>query len=110
MDFTGAIPMSKLQSFVLFGLLSTLSLFMVGCNQLTRDRWDTIQVGSADRQEVETVLGQPTEKPMKDLWIYEKNEITAKFYFDDKDIVKAKKWINDKDFERVVEPKDWDDR
>ena len=101
----------KITIFV-FTLTPIFLLFLCsGCeSKFTRDRWETIQVGSADQSEVEMILGKPDEKPMKDLWMYYKGNKTAKIYFDEKDIVKAKKWIDGKDFEVTTEPKGWDDR
>ncbi|MFA5865904.1 MAG: hypothetical protein WC975_14625 [Phycisphaerae bacterium] len=79
-----------------------------GCqNTFTHDRWEMIQVGSADKHDVQATLGDPQEKPFKDLWWYYKGNNEAKIYFSDKDTVKAKKWINERTGQIECEPKGW---
>jgi len=89
------------------GLVSCLFL-PAGCeNKFTRERWEMIRVNSSDKTEVEMTLGAPQEQPFKDLWWYYKGNREAKIYFTDKDVVKAKKWINTRTGEIIVEPKGW---
>ncbi len=95
-----------------FGLLCITIViscsFIAGCeNKLTRSRWEMLKPGVDDQQTVQATLGKPQEKPFNDLWWYYKDNITAKIYFDDKGVVKAKKWINEKTGQIITEPKGW---
>jgi outer membrane protein assembly factor BamE (lipoprotein component of BamABCDE complex) len=93
---------------VLLGCLGLVVLGSIGCqNKFTYQRFEMVQVGAADKKEVELTLGKPSEKPFKDLWWYYNSDATAKIYFDEKDTVKAKKWINEKTGEIAVEPEGW---
>lgn len=93
---------------VLSGCLGLVVLASIGCqNKFTYQRFEMVQVGCADKTEVELTLGKPSEKPFKDLWWYYGNDATAKIYFDDKETVQAKKWIDEKTGEITVEPKGW---
>ena len=88
--------------------LAGLMFASTGCqNKFTYQRFEMVQVGCADKEEVQLTLGDPSEKPFKDLWWYYKNDATAKIYFDEKDTVKAKKWIDENTGEITCEPQGW---
>ena len=88
--------------------LSLIVSVLIGCqNKFTYQRFEMVQVGCADKEEVKMSLGNPSEKPFKDLWWYYDNDATAKIYFDEKDTVKAKKWIDEKTGEITCEPEGW---
>lgn len=79
-----------------------------GCaEKFTRDRWDLIKVGVSDGVDVEAAIGEPQQKPFKDLWWYYKGDLSAKVYFDEEGRVKAKKWLDEETGEQIVVPKGW---
>ena len=88
--------MTRLTLGLLVGL-ATLTLF-TGCHKhFTRDRFDMIQVGVDDREDVRQMLGKPTSD-LNDQWLYDnlKRHYSAVIYFDADGRVRSKEWMNAK--------------
>jgi len=87
---------------------AALLLVLGGCakNQMTRQNYDLIRVGSSTRLEVKSAMG---EKHMKDRggdWEYEDmdKKLSVWFYFDDKGIVSRKQWMSGEGLEDDSNP------
>lgn len=88
-----------------------LVLFLApGCAQkFTRENWEMIEVGASTKDEVKFVLGSPMDRG-KEVWWYNRGWNDAFIYFNEKDVVKAKKWYNGKTNEKEVCPPGWSDQ
>jgi hypothetical protein len=70
--------------------------FVGGCaRQFTRERFELIQPGVDDREDVEALLGKP-EFRAEDLWYYEDPDrhYAAQIIFDEQGKVASKEWID----------------
>lgn len=67
-----------------------------GCHrQFTHERFDMIQIGVDDREDVRYILGRPTSD-LDDQWLYDdlKRHYSAVIYFDDNGRVRGKEWMD----------------
>jgi hypothetical protein len=77
--------------------LSALVL-LTGCERkFTKDRFEMIQIGTDDREDVRLVLGKPTSD-LSDQWFYDdlKRHYSAVIFFDETGRVQGKEWMNAK--------------
>jgi outer membrane protein assembly factor BamE (lipoprotein component of BamABCDE complex) len=73
-------------------------IVLTGCHrQFTRDRFDMIQVGVDNQEDVRTILGKPTSD-LNDQWLFDdlKRHYSAVVYFDAEGRVSGKEWMNAK--------------
>jgi len=69
---------------------------LTGCAQkFTRERFDMIQAGVDDQEDVREILGKPS-KTMTDLWYYEDldRHLHAQIFFADDGRVLSKEWMD----------------
>jgi outer membrane protein assembly factor BamE (lipoprotein component of BamABCDE complex) len=88
--------MTRLALSILVGL-GALTL-LAGCHrQFTHDRFDMIQIGADDREDVRNILGKPTSD-LNDQWLYDdlKHHYSAVVYFDADGRVTGREWMNAK--------------
>jgi len=79
-------------------LLATLVglTVLTGCHRpFTRDRYEMIQIGVDDREDVRHVLGKPT-CDLNDQWFYDdlKRHYSAVIFFDADGRVSGKEWMD----------------
>jgi hypothetical protein len=77
-------------------LLLPLLLPLIGCEQkFSRARFQMIQPGVDNREDVEQMLGKP-EARLADVWYYEDvdRNLHAQIFFDDEGRVLSKEWMD----------------
>lgn len=77
--------------------LGALALTTGCARKFTKDRFEMIQVGMDDREDVRQVLGKPTSD-LSDQWFYDdlKRHYSAVVFFDEQGRVRGKEWMNAK--------------
>ncbi len=89
------IPLCGRQAVPVLALLAAL-VSLAGCERkFTRERFDRIERGVDDREDVRQLLGRPTAA-MEDAWIYEDldHHDTAQIFFADDGRVLSKEWMD----------------
>ena len=77
-----------------FAVLAAGVLFLTtGCDQLTRAHFDMIEVGHAERFDVEKTIGDPSYQ-LDDQWHYERvdKHLNVMVHFNDQGRVERKEW------------------
>jgi hypothetical protein len=98
-----------------FWVMVLAVLFLSGCeNQLMHDRFnqngsirnrfEMINVGRTDKDQVELALGKPVSSPSLDVWSYYLDGYTVTICFNDREIVRSKRWVDPLRGEVIVEP------
>jgi len=77
--------------------VATFSLILLaGCaSKFTRERFEMIQVGVDDREDVRQIIGKPTAD-LTDQWFYDDldQHYSAVIYFDESGRVRGKEWMD----------------
>ncbi len=83
-----------MKRFLIAGFL-TLSLALAGCDRLTRDRFDLLQVNTSNMTDVQKTLGDPTYRRDRE-WHYERasQHLNVLVEFDDQGQLTRKQWID----------------
>ncbi|HWL92239.1 MAG TPA: hypothetical protein VNT79_01780 [Phycisphaerae bacterium] len=80
------------------GLSSVVFLSLTGCakSQLTRQNYDLIRVGSSNKEEVKSALGEQHLVDRGNQWEYDdsKQSVSVWFEFDDNGVVTRKQWYS----------------
>jgi len=96
----------RLAAVAVFGLV-----LLLGCDQLTRERFDLVRIGHAQRFDVEQMLGQASYPEIDNMWHYERVErhLNALIYFDEAGRVCRKEWHDSLAGVHYDSAEPWDD-
>ena len=83
--------------------------FLTGCDHLTRSRFEMIEIGYAERFDVEKTIGEPSYPEIDNMWHYERvdKHLNVMVHFDEQGKVWRKEWLDGKnDYDSMQKPED----